>query len=88
MSPAWDFSELLRSFYPGSNRTALPEVLLQASTTVALMQGWPRMAACKRLGLFALLRPCEFLEAKRSQALGASICILFGVFETLETSFL
>ena len=39
------------------------------------MQGWPRMAACTRLGFFALLRPCEFLEAKRSDlVLAQDLC--------------
>ena len=34
LAPAWDFADMWKSFFPGANRTALPEIILTAMTAV------------------------------------------------------
>jgi len=75
LSPAWDFVELWRSFCPGANRIALPEIMLKAMTAVALQWNWYRTAAALRLCFYALLRPGEFLKALRKHlVLPSDLC--------------
>jgi len=65
LSPAWDFAELWYSFMPGTNRVAMPYLLMEAFTAEGLSRGWVRWVAVLRLCFFGILRPGEVLSAKR-----------------------
>ena len=63
---AWDFNTLWRTLVPGQNRLAMPLLVLQAMVAVALLWGWPLVAAHFLLGFGAILRPSEHLLARRA----------------------
>ena len=76
LSPALDFAELWRSFFPGWNRVALGELILKAMCTQALCWGWLRTAAAGlRHCFYGMLRPAEFLKARRKDlVLAPDLC--------------
>ena len=69
MTPAWELVTRWQSIEPVVHRVSLPEPLLQAGISLALLWGWKRWAAVTMYCFYAISRVGEVLKAKRAEAL-------------------
>ena len=66
MGRAWDLARAWLRREPGEHYAAMPEPMLMAIFCLALLWGWPIVAALCLGAFAALLRPVECLNATRS----------------------
>ncbi|CAE7242495.1 Fem1b [Symbiodinium sp. CCMP2592] len=66
---AWEFVSRWELLEPLQHRPPLPEPLLHAMCSVAVLWGWKRWAATTLGAFYAICRPGEFVRAMRDQLL-------------------
>ena len=62
---AWEFVSRWELLEPLQHRPPLPEPILHAMCTLAVLWGWSRWAAITLTGFYAICRPSEPLRARR-----------------------
>ncbi|CAK0892049.1 unnamed protein product [Prorocentrum cordatum] len=67
LGAAWDLGYQWIALEPGNHHIAMPLVVLKALTGLCLLWGWPRIAVLLAAGFAGIMRPSEFLLAKRAQ---------------------